>query len=464
MAGGIRVRVAFAIDLIGQSAEIGEMLQLAIASCLKNTRLQPVVLAPTFHTEFRTWLDKHGVSCVEVETPLVTAIKKANRDTGYPLQAAGNYLRYEACSVFDDEMILYADCDVIFLRDVVIPEKPNLLAAGPEDSVDDFRRINSGVMLLNREAVGALLPGFYAFAAENLQRFYPGFDQPAVNEYFSGRIEELPLALNWRPYWGASDSAAIVHFHGFKPGLAEMLLNGIYPGPPERRELITTIMQRSLVNIGFFLHRLRDPSFHELAYFGKLTKLAELVGALQRRPLEVYCAAMLNLRETLENRAHEERQQIIAFAGRLLGGDGLRRADLDVGEAQNVRLVFAGTAACLGLSDVLDVSGGNVAGSLRGATTGNIRIRNGIDIGGTVVSPIDVVDEAKPVDVIYHLASLHNASSRMVRLTVFALEDLRIKVYLSESEQFSERRAFWVVANSSASRQSREQLSPGSHT
>ena len=49
--------------------------------------------------------------------------------------------------------------------------------------------------------------GFVDFASGKLAEFFPGYDQPALNDYFGGVIERLPAEINWRPYWGYNPGA-----------------------------------------------------------------------------------------------------------------------------------------------------------------------------------------------------------------------------------------------------------------
>ena len=50
-----------------------------------------------------------------------------------------------------------------------------------------------------------------------------------INNYFLTqpqhlRPELMPPLYHWRPYWGRNDRAALIHFHGAKPGsLAECI-------------------------------------------------------------------------------------------------------------------------------------------------------------------------------------------------------------------------------------------------
>ncbi len=50
------------------------------------------------------------------------------------------------------------------------------------------------------------------------------YDQPVLNDFYRDRWERLPLALNWKPYWGHDPAAKILHFHGPKFQVIRYLL------------------------------------------------------------------------------------------------------------------------------------------------------------------------------------------------------------------------------------------------
>ncbi len=53
-------------------------------------------------------------------------------------------------------------------------------------------------------------------------------DEFALNEAYRGFWEQLDPALNWKPYWGYSASAKILHFHGPKLNAIEPMAAGAW--------------------------------------------------------------------------------------------------------------------------------------------------------------------------------------------------------------------------------------------
>ena len=82
--------------------------------------------------------------------------------------------------------------------------------------------MNTGVMLMNTDRLRESLPKFREYVSENLADLErESWDEAAYRWYY--RDEKGPLwdrlrpELNWKPYWGESPEAKIIHFHGPKP-------------------------------------------------------------------------------------------------------------------------------------------------------------------------------------------------------------------------------------------------------
>jgi hypothetical protein len=435
------MRVAFAIDEMGQASEIGQMLQVAIATCRRNTSFQPIVLSTGFLPAFRSWLDANNVECASVDTPMASAIVNENRKNGYPLQAIGNYLRYEACSILDEECFLYTDCDVLFLADPVMPSTPTLFAAGPEDSPFRFDRVNSGVLLINRPALRAELPGFYEFSKNNLGRLYPGFDQAAVNEYFADRIDRLPLELNWRPYWGTKEGIAIVHFHGVKASVAEGILDGINLEREDRKDLVLDIMSKTLNNLDFFVKLIGQDDLEKLPYGKSLMALLARAEAIKRDPLGSYCRSVTAVRETMEKKASEDRLRLHRIAVRAVETSMCRNALVEIGDAYKVRLTIPTNQDVFGIADLVD-EGGAIIARFRNATTANVRRIDTDTSEQWELSTIEPIDEMHLMDVIFNLPAVQAGESRRVWIRLMAASEAKIKIYLGRDMLFSEG---WAV-------------------
>ncbi len=106
-------------------------------------------------------------------------------------------------------------------------EMPPFFACAPEFYQEDWSYINTGVMLMNVEALRSEHEAILDFIRPNILRFAENsFDQAAYNEFYDGRISRLPVTLNWKLFWGIQPGAQIIHFHGAKPHLIKNFLDG----------------------------------------------------------------------------------------------------------------------------------------------------------------------------------------------------------------------------------------------
>ncbi|MDP7039759.1 MAG: glycosyltransferase, partial [Myxococcota bacterium] len=117
-----------------------------------------------------------------------------------------------------DEKFIYTDCDVLFLQNVEPLDNmwPKVLAACPEHDPLDWSYFNSGVLLMQRQALEETYEQFCAFFRERYNTSW-AFDQDAYNIFYQKDWQKLPQEYNWKPYWGHNPQARIVHFHGLKP-------------------------------------------------------------------------------------------------------------------------------------------------------------------------------------------------------------------------------------------------------
>jgi lipopolysaccharide biosynthesis glycosyltransferase len=118
--------------------------------------------------------------------------------------------------------------------------KPTYFAVAPEAFKNDYIGINTGVMLMNVENLSRNDRVFRRYVKENLSLLMDNsFDQGAYRFFYKrGRIirkiignkwNKLKPEYNWKPYWGKSAEAKIIHFHGPKPYQTELLLSGEAP-------------------------------------------------------------------------------------------------------------------------------------------------------------------------------------------------------------------------------------------
>jgi hypothetical protein len=441
------VRVIFAIDGLGQSSEIGEMLLLAIATCRRYTSLSPAVLSTGFRADFKIALQRFDVELVEVDTPMAPAILEANRTAGYPLQAIGNYLRYEACNLFPSEdVILYCDCDVIFIRDPILPPSTAILSAGPEDKPNDYEHFNSGVLLMNIPAFSSEISQFYQFSQERLLNFFPGFDQPSLNAYFGSRIERLPLELNWRPYWGPNAAASIVHFHGVKYGGVTDLLAGVYKGAAARLDLVLDLTDRTMSCMEFFLSRLDPTSFSDIPYYKKLMALTKHSNDIYSRPAFSYFKALVNTRFEASKEANNIREEIFNFAIKE-NVNMFRSVEVDVGDATEVRLVFPAAPSLFGIGDI-ESTQGEIVGRAISVTHNGVQTMTPKNVGDREVIFLKPSATTSNIDVIFRLPNVERGKTQKLRIWLFAPVDVKFKLYLARDAGFSEAWA-WSVDTAS---------------
>jgi glycosyltransferase involved in cell wall biosynthesis len=85
--------------------------------------------------------------------------------------------------------------------------------------------MNSGVMVINIGSLRSSFPEFKTYIKVNLAKFV-SFDQSAYQQFYAGQWKKLKPELNWRPYWGFSERARIVHWHGPKPPFVRRVQQG----------------------------------------------------------------------------------------------------------------------------------------------------------------------------------------------------------------------------------------------
>ena len=215
-------------------------IAVAVASARRHTRLRPICLldASEAHAEVAPrldWLAAQGVRLVRHHSALFDLVRRCHGAAADPFN--GHWLRCDIPFIERDaEFVLYTDIDVMFRAAIdFAPLRPIFLAATPEQQREDFSYFNSGVLVMNLPALRATRPRLLDQLARGLREgLAPHDDQSVLNATYGTNWQRLPETWNWKPYWGPSDAAAIVHFHGPKPGPARRLLN--HDGVPEWRQ------------------------------------------------------------------------------------------------------------------------------------------------------------------------------------------------------------------------------------
>lgn len=123
----------------------------------------------------------------------------------------------EAC--VETDYYLYTDTDVLFLQDISSCSfnKPPIYTISAE--AHKGTPFNTGVMYANRHGFENNINNILSYADE-IKWDVPACDQGLLNKYVEAQNISIPYLherFNWKPYWGKSDDAVIVHFHGPKP-------------------------------------------------------------------------------------------------------------------------------------------------------------------------------------------------------------------------------------------------------
>lgn len=232
-----------------------ELLAAAVLSARENTTLAPHLLYEGRLNHPRIeWLEEVGVTIVPHALSFRDQIEAFCEAEGLSREKArhrsGAYLRSELPVVlqergFNEEYVLYTDCDVLFMHDPDLASfRPSYFAAYGhwEGGYTRFhfggrQHFNSGVMLMNIPRMAERCDAFIDFVSNDgydVER--PGgrywnkhlflSDQVAYNLFYRDEIDDLPVKYNWNPTKGKNDRAVIVHFNGLKWNQINRLMSG----------------------------------------------------------------------------------------------------------------------------------------------------------------------------------------------------------------------------------------------
>ena len=218
-----------ALNEAGTRGDIALHTKLAVLSARQHTTLSPKMLYIGGENAFTAWLRRHDVEVLPQTLPYIDVINQIIAENRYDDQTIGHWLRTNVCLAEKvEDFVLYTDVDVIFAREPELADiKPDVFAAAPEFQVRKWNYFNAGVMCINNPRLCASYPAFEAYLRQNIYEHARNFhDQIAYNVFYRQHWERLPQKLNWKPYWGISTEAEIVHFHGPKIGAIEAIVNG----------------------------------------------------------------------------------------------------------------------------------------------------------------------------------------------------------------------------------------------
>jgi hypothetical protein len=228
-----------------------DMLKVAVHTALKHTSLVPHMLYDGGESPLTAWLRARGVRIIPCRSFVherLAILSRERHDPNILAIGAGAFLRVDLPSLarehgIQDEFVLYTDVDVMFRIEVCASLealRPRYFAAAPEFDRSNLGCMNSGVMVLNIDRLRTLDGDFKHFITAHLHQLVDQhWDQGAYQRFFGRwsapaaiggpRWDALPLEFNWKPYWGRSASASIIHFHGPKPYERGMLRSGTPP-------------------------------------------------------------------------------------------------------------------------------------------------------------------------------------------------------------------------------------------
>jgi hypothetical protein len=213
--------------------QYAQMARVAIHTALRCTSLRPHFLYDGGENEFTRWLRHREVPIIRCRTSLFTDLVDLGRrknDPNLVTALPGIFLRTELPRLRDsldlNDRVLYTDCDVFFRRDPVAQISSvacEYFAVAPEFALGDYENMNTGVMWMNLPELSRKDEEFKRFVRQNIDELQSAaWDQGAYRRFFRTKEgvalwDKLPPELNWKPYWGDSAAAAIIHFHGPKP-------------------------------------------------------------------------------------------------------------------------------------------------------------------------------------------------------------------------------------------------------
>jgi hypothetical protein len=257
-----RMRWYFGIDEAGSEGALGYHARLAVLSARLADGLEPRLLYFGARNHFTLWMQDHGVMVIDAEPPGLDAMREATRQGRFQGHSIGHWLRLAIPHIDRDaDYVLYTDCDIVFRRRLDFSRlTPGVFAAAPEFAPDVWNYFNSGVMLMNMNAMRAT-----AAALETLLRDWlnapdaaPFDDQIALNHAYQGYWEKLDPAFNWKPYWPFNPQAAVLHFHGPKLPVIEAIADGRWHAKDPTAQTMTALLNGHLSCYAAWLANLGD--------------------------------------------------------------------------------------------------------------------------------------------------------------------------------------------------------------
>tara|TARA_R110000824_G_scaffold45658_7_gene131913 strand:- start:78 stop:863 length:786 start_codon:yes stop_codon:yes gene_type:complete len=205
-------------------------IKCAVNSALENTTLEPHFLYDDINGDIDiiSWLEEKNITIHRITSRFIKEMEKENN---YSITTGkGAFLRVEIPEIvknnYDDEYVLYTDCDVIFLNEFSFKGKCEFFSCAPEFDINNWGLCNTGAMVMNINNLYDTLEEFTTFIKNYGISKFPAFDQGAYNIFYKNKWDKLNPIYNWKPYWGIEQDVGILHFHGLKIENIEKILEG----------------------------------------------------------------------------------------------------------------------------------------------------------------------------------------------------------------------------------------------
>lgn len=206
-----------------------ELIGAAVESARRYTDLDPHFLYDGAPSELTEALERAGVAIHPHRLSFADAISThINSSDRHQAVARSAFMRFDIplYTNDDDGFVLYTDLDVQFTRawGQLKGYRPPFVAAAPQAERGSVYDMNSGVMVMNVPAWRACRDELLAFTRAHL---HLGLDQEILRAWLGTDFTLLPDRYNWKPYWGVSEQAALIHWHGPKPVAATQWQAGV---------------------------------------------------------------------------------------------------------------------------------------------------------------------------------------------------------------------------------------------
>jgi hypothetical protein len=275
----------FGLNAASAGEETGRHARLALISALAVGGLEPHCLYAGERDTYTDWLEDRGVRVHLIFPRFAQVIRDRAAAGAYSLDFMGHWLRSQICLIeHEAPAVLYTDCDIVFLRPVVFEGVlPQTIACAPEFRLDEWRYFNSSVMLMNLERLRRDYPAFEAFAIAgiNSEASWGFRDQAAYNSFYRQRWSPLDPRFNWKPYWGPSEDAAILHFHGPKFGFIRAIADGLDWTTNSLNHKVGSLLIGSIPSYLGYLRRCEAICGEEEEMVGFLTDLRAALAAFE---------------------------------------------------------------------------------------------------------------------------------------------------------------------------------------